>query len=88
MIVGYKKVAMMLILHLDKVPESAEIITQVKVSGWPDAADDCFHGAKVIYFLRRQKTEDRSRSRQVAVSGQRSAVSGQKSGIWNLEFGI
>jgi hypothetical protein len=47
MIVGNKKVAMMLILHLDKVPERAEIIAQVKVSGRPYAADNCFHGAKI-----------------------------------------
>jgi hypothetical protein len=47
MIIGNKKVAMMLILHLDKIPERAEIIAQVKVSGRPDAADNCLHGAKV-----------------------------------------
>jgi hypothetical protein len=38
---------MMLILHLDKVPEGAEIVSQVKVSGRPDAAYDCFHDAKI-----------------------------------------
>lgn len=50
---------MMLILHSDKVPERAEVIAQVKVSGRPDAADNCFHVAKVVFFLedRRQKTE-------------------------------
>jgi hypothetical protein len=48
MIVGNKKVAMMLMLHFDEVPERAEVIAQVKVSGRPYAADNCFHGAKIV----------------------------------------
>jgi hypothetical protein len=70
-IVGNKKVAMMLMLHLDEVPEGPDIIAQVKVSGRPDAADNCFHGAKVNIFFKS------------AVSGQQSAVWNLESGIWN-----
>ena len=50
MIIGDKKVAMMLILHLDEVHQGAEIIAQVQVSGRPDAADNCFHVAKIGFF--------------------------------------
>lgn len=71
MVIGYKKVAMMLILHLDEVPESAEIVPQVKVSGRPDAADNCFHGAKVVK----------------KVSSRQSAVFGLKLENGNWKFG-
>jgi hypothetical protein len=48
MIIGNEEIAMMLILHFDKVPESAEVISQVKISGRPDATNNCFHGAKIV----------------------------------------
>ena len=51
MIIGDKEIAMMFVLHLDEVLQSAEIISEVKVSGRPDATDNCFHGAKIVKLV-------------------------------------
>jgi len=41
----------MFVLHLHEVLQSAEIISEVKVSGRTDTADDCFHDAKIVKLV-------------------------------------
>jgi hypothetical protein len=50
MIVGNEEITVVFLLHFDEVPERPEVVAQVKVSGRPDAAEYCFHGAKVGIF--------------------------------------
>jgi hypothetical protein len=43
MIVCNKKVTVMLLLHFYKIPDSPKIISQMKVSRWPDATNYDIH---------------------------------------------
>src|SRR5690606_33008287 len=42
-VISNKEIAVIFILHFDKILQCPEIITEVKVSCGPDAADNCIH---------------------------------------------
>jgi len=46
MVVGNKKVAMIFILHFNKITQSAKVITEVQITGWPDSTYNCIHKKK------------------------------------------
>src|ERR1700753_74238 len=48
--IGYKKVAIILLLHFYEVLNGSVIISQVQVSGRPDTTNNSFHAAKVSNF--------------------------------------
>jgi len=43
MIIGNKEKTIVLFLHFQKIPDRPEIISQMEISGWPDAAYYSFH---------------------------------------------
>lgn len=43
MIIGYKEIAVIGILHSDKIPKGAKIVSKMEISGRPDTTEHCFH---------------------------------------------
>jgi len=46
MIIRNEEEALVLMLHLDKIPECTKVVSKVQVPGRPDSAYDCIHGGK------------------------------------------
>jgi hypothetical protein len=42
--IGNEKIAVVIFLHFDETAHCPEIIPEVKVSGWPDSADNYLFG--------------------------------------------
>jgi hypothetical protein len=54
--IGNEKIAVVIFLHFQKATHRAEIISEVQISGWPDAADNYLFGHDFLSKLGSKNT--------------------------------